>query len=86
MTKNVFFLVSENWSWAHRASSGHGFIMMTGIQLNKNFSNFIYPILTTQNEKNCTFFIPILKSCILYGHIIHEETCTNEMNVSEQES
>ena len=35
--------------------------------------------------KKFTFLIPILWSSVLYGHIIHEETCTDEMNVSEQE-
>ena len=36
--------------------------------------------------KNCTFLIPILKSYFLYGHITHEETCTDDMNVTEHKS
>ena len=37
-------------------------VLMRGIQLNKNFLNLNWPVLTTtQNgKKNCTFLIPIL--------------------------
>ena len=37
-------------------------------------------------RKSCTFLIPILWSSFLYGHITHRETCTDEVNVPEQES
>ena len=65
-------------------------VLMRGIELNKNFSNFIYPVLTTtQNDKKLHIFdfnSLVIFSIWAYYTIIHEGTCTNEMNVSEQES
>ena len=53
-------------------------VLMRGIQLNKNFSNLSYPVLTTtQNEKTLHIFDAFYED---------EGTCTNEMNVSEQKS
>ena len=61
--------------------------LMRGIQLYKNFCNLSYPVLTTtQNDEKLHIFIPNLQSSFLYGYIIHEETYTDEMNVSEHKS
>ena len=62
-------------------------VLMRGIQLNTNFSNLSNPVLTTtQNEKKLHIFDSNSLVSFLYGHIIHDVTCTNEMNVSDQES
>ena len=62
-------------------------VLMRGIQLNENFSNFIYPVLTiTQNEEKLHIFYSNSLVNFLYGHTMHEGKCTDEMNVSEQES
>ena len=59
-------------------------ILMRVIQLNKNFSNLSYSVLTTtQNEKKVHIFD---SNSLAHAHIIHEGTFTNEVNVSEQES
>ena len=36
--------------------------------------------------KNCTFLIQFFSQYFLYGHITHEETCTDDMNVTEHKS
>ena len=57
------------------------------MQRKNNFSNWSYPVLTTtQNDEKAHTFYSNSLVINLYGHIMHGETCTDKMNVSEQES
>ena len=59
-------------------------VLMRGIQLNKNFSNLSNPVLTTtQNDTKIAHFFDSNSLVILSTH---KGTCTDEVNVSEQES
>ena len=60
-------------------------VLMRGIQLNKKFWNLSYPVLTTtqNDEKLHIFDSHSLVKLFLYGHITHEETFTDDMNVTE---
>ena len=63
-------------------------VLMRGIQVKKNFSNLRYPVLTTtqNDEKLHIFDSNSLAILSIHGHNMHGETCTDKVNVSEQES
>ena len=75
-----FFNFDRNIGMLHLVS----IILMRGIQLKKNFSNWSYPVLTTtQNDEKLHIFY---SDSLVILSIMHGETCTDEVNVSEQES
>ena len=62
-------------------------VLMRGIQLNKNFSNLSNPVLTTtQNDKKLHIFYSNSLVIISIWAYNTQGTCTDQVNVSEQES